>query len=430
MKIWDKGTPIDAIMEDFTVGRDREMDTRLARWDVVGSIAHATMLGQTGLIPREAATALVDTLSDILAEFDANGCTIDSTVEDVHSHVEAILVQRLGDVGKMVHTGRSRNDQVALDITLFLRHELRTIRGEVISVADILLGMAEKFAHLPLPGFTHYQIAMPSSFGLWFGSTAELLLEDVRVLDVAIDAANANPLGSAAGYGTRLPLDRETTTRALNFDRMYVTAPCAQAARGRTERLAAMAIAQVASTVARFAADVVHFASSVYGCISLPDAFTTGSSIMPHKKNPDVFEVLRARCNRLQALPTQIAMVLQNLPSGYHRDVQFIKDVIIPAIDEMHTILAVAAHVIPVIQPKEGLLDAPAMDYLYSVDRVDDLVKQGVPFREAYRIVAQRIAEGTSMRGEAPFQVDGSGSLGSPGNPGLHIIRARLNALR
>ncbi|MCU0329414.1 MAG: argininosuccinate lyase [Candidatus Kapabacteria bacterium] len=430
MKIWDKGTAIDTIMENFTVGRDREMDTRLARWDVVGSIAHATMLGQTGLIPHDAATALVDALSDILAEFDAHGCTIDSAAEDIHSHVEALLVQRLGDTGKMVHTGRSRNDQVALDIALFMRHELRTIRGEVISVAEILLGLAEKYAHLPLPGFTHYQVAMPSSFGLWFGSTAELLLEDVRVLDVAIDAANANPLGSAAGYGTRLPLDRDTTTRALNFDRMYVTAPCAQAARGRTERLAAMAMAQVASTVARFAADVVHFASSVYGCITLPDAFTTGSSIMPHKKNPDVFEVLRARCNRLQSIPTQIAMVLQNLPSGYHRDVQFIKDVIIPAIDEMHTVLTVAAHVIPVIQPVEGLLDAPAMDSLFSVDRVDDLVKQGIPFREAYRIVAQRIAEGTSMRGEAPFQVDGSGSLGSPRNPGLHHIRARLNDLR
>jgi argininosuccinate lyase len=381
------------------------------------------MLGRVGLITSDESTLLVNALSDLLAEIDTSGFVIDDDMEDVHSQVEKILTQRLGDVGKKIHTGRSRNDQVLVDLKLFLRHELRTIRAAVRTSALVLLDQAERHRSVLLPGYTHYQVAMPSSFGLWYGGYAEALAEDMRVLDMAIDAANANPLGSAAGYGTRLPLDRELTTQALNFDRVHITSTFAQMSRGRTEKLAAVAIAQVASTIARFAADVVQYASGNYGFIRLPDAFTTGSSIMPHKKNPDVFEVMRARCNRLQALPVEIGSVLGNLPSGYHRDLQFIKDRIVPAIDEMGLILRVLDHVVPHIEPRTDILASEQYDNLFSVDRVDDLVRNGVPFRDAYRIVADQIKQGASMRTNEPFT---GGALGSVGNPGLEDLRKRI----
>ncbi|MCX6141428.1 MAG: argininosuccinate lyase [Candidatus Kapabacteria bacterium] len=426
MKLWDKGTPIDEIMESFTVGNDRDVDVRLARWDVVGSIAHAEMLGAVGLITNDERIALTHELGQMLESIDSNGFDIDSDVEDVHSQVEKNLTEKLGDVGKKIHTGRSRNDQVLVDLKLYLRHELRTLRGYAREAASLLLDLAEKHNDVLLPGYTHYQIAMPSSFGLWYAGYAEALLEDMRVLDMAIDAANANPLGSAAGYGTRLPLDRELTTRALNFDRVHVTSTFAQMSRGRTEKLAAIAIAQVASTIARFAADVVHYASQNFGFVKLPDAFTTGSSIMPHKKNPDVFEVLRARCNRLQALPTEIGFVLTNLPSGYHRDLQFIKDRIVPAIDELALILRVLTHVAPHIEPVEGILDNPMYQHLFSVDRVDELVRSGLPFRDAYRQVAQEIKEGAEMRAPQADVNDSRAALGSVGNVGIAELRKRM----
>ncbi len=423
MKLWDKGTSIDEVMQAFTVGNDRDIDVRLARWDVVGSIAHAEMLGAVGLVTQDESRILMDALGAILEEIDTQGFVIDDDAEDVHTQVEKILTARLGDVGKKIHTGRSRNDQVLVDIKLFLRHELRTIRAAVRSSAMLLLDLAERYRTVLLPGYTHHQVAMPSSFGLWFGGYAEALAEDMRVVDMAIDAANANPLGSAAGYGTRLPLDRELTTRSLNFHRVHVTSTFAQMSRGRTEKLAAIAIAQVASTIGRFAEDVVLYAGGNFGFIRLPDSFTTGSSIMPHKKNPDVYEVMRARCNRLQALPTEIGHVLGNLPSGYHRDLQFIKDRIVPAIDEMGLILRVFDHVAPHIEPQQDILAASAYDHLFSVDRVDDLVRSGVPFRDAYRIVADQIKEGASMRTDEPFT---GGALGSVGNPGLDEVRKRL----
>lgn len=426
MKLWDKGTPIDEVMESFTVGNDRESDVRLARWDVVGSIAHAEMLGHVGLITNDERLALTNELGLLLESIDANGFVIDEDVEDVHSQVEKLLTQRLGDIGKKIHTGRSRNDQVLVDLKLFLRHELRTLRGVTRDAAILLLDLAEQHQHVLLPGYTHYQIAMPSSFGLWFAGYAEALIEDMRVLDMAIDAANANPLGSAAGYGTRLPLDRELTTRALNFDRVHVTSTFAQMSRGRTEKLAAVAIAQCASTIARFAADVVHYTSQNFGFITLPDALTTGSSIMPHKKNPDVFEVLRARCNRLQSLPGEIGSVLGNLPSGYHRDLQFIKDRIVSAIDEFALILRVLLHVAPQIQPVDGILLNPMYQHLFSVDRVDELVRGGMPFRDAYRQVAQEIKDGAVMHAPQAGANDAQAALGSVGNVGIGELRKRL----
>ena len=426
MKLWDKGTPIDAIMESFTVGDDRTVDVRLARWDVVGSIAHAEMLGAVELITRDEATLLVEALSELLVAIDTHGIVIEDGVEDIHSQVEKILTEKLGDIGKKVHTGRSRNDQVLVDLKLFLRHELRTLKNAARELALLLLDHAEAHKDVLLPGYTHYQVAMPSSVALWLGGYAEALIEDMRVLDMAIDAANANPLGSAAGYGSRLPLDRHRTTEALNFDRVHVTSTFAQMSRGRTEKLSAVAIGQVASTLSRFASDVVHYVSQNYAFVSLPDSLTTGSSIMPHKKNPDVFEVLRARCNRLQSVAQEITLVCTNLPSGYHRDMQFTKDRIVHAIDELGLCLRVAQHVTPMITPREGILDNEMYDGLFSVDRVDDLVREGVPFREAYRMVGQDVADGKSMRTTAQKTTNGASALGSVSNPGLDELRLRL----
>ncbi|MFN5874732.1 MAG: argininosuccinate lyase [Ignavibacteria bacterium] len=428
MKLWDKGTPIDAIMESFTVGDDRTVDVRLARWDVVGSIAHAEMLGAVGLVTRDEAALLVDALSELLVTIDTTGIVIEDGVEDIHSQVEKILTAKLGDVGKKVHTGRSRNDQVLVDLKLFLRHELRALKNAARDLAQLLLDQAEVHKDVLLPGYTHYQVAMPSSAALWLGGYAEALIEDMRVLDMAIDAANANPLGSAAGYGSRLPLDRHRTTEALNFDRVHVTSTFAQMSRGRTEKLAALAIGQVASTLSRFASDVVHYVSQNYAFVSLPDSLTTGSSIMPHKKNPDVFEVLRARCNRLQSVAQEITLVCTNLPSGYHRDMQFTKDRIVHAIDELGLCLRVAQHVTPMITPRRGILDNEMYDGLFSVDRVDDLVRQGVPFREAYRRVGQDVANGKSMRNDDAAAGAESAALGSVSNPGLDELRRRLTS--
>jgi argininosuccinate lyase len=425
MNLWDKGTSVDALMQEFTVGNDRAMDARLARWDVVGSIAHVSMLAEVGLLGKEEGEMLVMELSAILHDIDENGIVIDANAEDIHSHIEAELTARLGDVGKKIHVARSRNDQVLVDLKLFLRHELRTARRGVHELVGMLLEQADAHRNVLLPGYTHYQVAMPSSFGLWFGGHAEALLEDLRVLDMAIDAANANPLGSAAGYGSSFPIDRELTTRALNFDRMHITSTFAQASRGRTERLAAMALAQVASSMARIASDVVLFMSQNFGFVTLPDALTTGSSIMPHKKNPDVFEVLRARCNRLQSLPVEIGFMTSNLPSGYHRDMQFIKDRIIPAIDEFALCVRIMQHVVPQITPTLNIMDDPRYRYAYSVDHVHALVMQGHTFRDAYRMVAQQIADGTFEPSNVVLPPSTTPHIGSIEEPGLSLLRAR-----
>lgn len=435
MKLWDKGAPVDAIMEAFTVGADRDVDVRLARWDVVGSIAHANMLASVGLLTSAEAETLVAALSSLLEQIDTDGFVIEDGVEDVHSQVEKILTSQLGDLGKKIHVGRSRNDQVAVDMKMFMRHELRQIRAQVLDLVDVLLKQAEQHRDVLLPGYTHYQVAMPSSFGLWFGGYAEALLEDVRVIDMAIDAANANPLGSAAGYGSNMPLDREQTTKALNFDRVHVTSTFAQMSRGRTEKLAAVAIGQVASTLNRFATDVVMYMSQNFGFVSLPDAFTTGSSIMPHKKNPDIFEVLRARCNRLHSVSNEFALMLSNMPSGYHRDLQFTKDRIINAIDEMGLCLAVSIHVVPHLQPADNIMSDDLYRYAFSVDAVNALVLKGMPFRDAYREIGKQIEAGTFGSAVQEQRVANSeskivGHVGSVMRPGLEILRVRLGECR
>lgn len=449
MKLWDKGAPVDAIMEAFTVGADRDVDVRLARWDVVGSIAHANMLASVGLLTSAEAETLVAALSSLLEKIDTDGFVIEDGVEDVHSQVEKILTSQLGDLGKKIHVGRSRNDQVAVDMKMFMRHELRQIRAQVLDLVNVLLVQAEQHQQLLLPGYTHYQVAMPSSFGLWFGGYTEALLEDVRVIDMAIDAANANPLGSAAGYGSNMPLDREQTTKALNFDRVHVTSTFAQMSRGRTEKLAAVAIGQVASTLNRFATDVVMYMSQNFGFVSLPDAFTTGSSIMPHKKNPDIFEVLRARCNRLQGVSNEFALMLSNMPSGYHRDLQFTKDRIIYAIDEMGLCLTVSIHVVPHLQPADNIMSNDLYRYAFSVDAVNALVLKGMPFRDAYHEVGRMIASGafgsvvqeqrvaSSESSDLVSQQRAANSesklkthLGSIERPGLEVLRERLEDCR
>ena len=428
MKPWDKGQEVDVLMEEFTVGNDRVWDERLARWDVVASIAHANMLGKIGLLTSAEAQTLVKTLSELLEEIDQLGITIGTEYEDVHSLIEHRLIQQLGDVGKRIHIGRSRNDQVAVALKMFLRHEMRQLRNVTLDLAQVMLGQAEANETLLVPGYTHMQVAMPSSFGLWYGGYAEALLEDARVIETAIDAANANPLGSAAGYGSTIPLDREMTTEALNFNRLHVTSTFAQMSRGRTERICAMVMANVASTLSRFADDVVLFMSQNFGFVALPDSFTTGSSIMPHKKNPDVFEVLRARLNRLQALPTELSFMVANQTSGYHRDVQFMKDRIIPMIDELRYCIHVAVHVIPHIECKVNLMEDEKYRYAFSVDRVNELVLQGMPFRDAYRTVATEIATGAFA--SKPVSSNVNAHVGSIGNPGLPILRERLKLER
>jgi argininosuccinate lyase len=426
MALWNNGEPLEQLLERFTVGDDRAMDERMARWDVVGSIAHVEMLCQVGLITASDRSALIGELENLLMQIDGGEFRLDDDVEDIHSHVERVLTQRLGETGKKVHTARSRNDQVLVDLKLFLRHELRQLRGLTLDTADALLHCAEHYRDTFLPGMTHYQVAMPSSFGLWFGGHAEALLEDVRVLDMSIDAANANPLGSAAGYGSSFPIDRAMTTAALNFDRMHVTSTFAQMSRGRTERLAAVGIAQVASTLARFAQDAVLYLSDIVGWCTLPAAATTGSSIMPHKKNPDVFEVLRGRANRLQSLPAEITHIMTNLPSGYHRDLQFVKDRIIPAIDELALCLEVVRQYAPLLQPNDAIAEQPRYAVAYTVERVHDLVRHGMAFRDAYHLVASEVSAGTFV---APEHMETT-HLGSVSNPGLEVLRLRLGEER
>jgi len=436
MKLWNTEDSVDSMIESFTVGNDRTYDVRLARWDVVGSIAHACMLGAVGLITPEEARQLEHGLSELLAEIDAKGFEIEDDVEDVHSQVEKILTERLGEVGKKIHIGRSRNDQVLVDMKLFLRHELRSIRHSVLDTAELFLTSALEHQNTLLPGYTHFQVAMPSSFGLWFGGYAEALLEDARFLSACIDAANANPLGSAAGYGSSLPLDREQTTNALRFDRMHVTSTYAQMSRGRTELVAATGISMIAATISRFAMDAVMYASQNYGFISLPEAFTTGSSMMPHKRNPDVMEVLRARCNRLQALPIEIRSVMGNLPSGYHRDMQFIKDRIIPAIDEINVCLNVLGRVVQEINVVSGIMSNDMYRHAFTLERVNQLQTSGMSFRDAYHQVAAEVQSGTIdefVRSESittDVLSHADAHIGSISRPGLDLLRVRLNDAR
>ncbi len=394
MKLWQKDTQVDKMVEAFTVGRDREMDMALARADVVGSLAHTRMLETIGLLTGGELEQVQRELKVIAGEIERGEFTIEEGVEDIHSQVELLLTRRIGDVGKKIHSGRSRNDQVLVDLRLYLRSEIRDLAGEIKALFDILQRKSEELRGVLMPGYTHMQVAMPSSFGLWLGAYAESLADDVQSLVAAYRVCNRNPLGSAAGYGSSFPLDREMTTRLMGFESMDYNAVYAQMGRGKTERLVAQALAGVAATVGRLAMDNTLFLCQNFGFISYPAQLTTGSSIMPHKKNPDVWEIIRGRCNLIQALPGQIAMLTTNLPVGYHRDLQLLKEVLFPALEQMREVLEMAGFMLEHLDVNREILNDPRYDYLFSVEEVNRLVLEGVPFREAYRRVGMDIEHG------------------------------------
>jgi argininosuccinate lyase len=425
MKLWDKGIPVNKVIETFTVGRDREMDLYLAGSDVLGTIAHITMLESIGLLQKEELSALKKALVDIYSEVQEGTFQIEPDVEDVHSQVELMLTRSLGDMGKKVHSGRSRNDQALVDIRLFTRDSLLDIAYDIKSLFEVLQSQSEKYKTVLLPGYTHLQIAMPSSFGLWFGAYAEALADDLQLLSSAFKINNQNPLGSAAGYGSSFPLNRTLTTQLLGFDDLNYNVVYAQMGRGKVERIVAFAISNLASTIGRMATDLCLFISQNFGFISLPAEFTTGSSIMPHKKNPDVFELIRAKCNKLQALPVEIGSILGNLPSGYFRDMQIIKESFLPALTEIQAILQIATFAIDKVGVNSHILDDPKYKYLFSVEEVNRLVLSGTPFRDAYKLVGKQIEDG-NFDPEINIQHTHEGSIGNLCNDKIAEKFARI----
>lgn len=411
-KIWEKNIQVDKKIEQYTVGLDREMDLFLAASDVLGSMAHITMLESVGLLSSSDLPVLLGELKKIHADIEAGNFSIDDDVEDVHSQVELLLTRRLGDLGKKIHSGRSRNDQVLVDLKLFTRSEIQELVGMTDTLIEQLLAQSERYKNVLLPGYTHLQIAMPSSFGLWFAAYAEGLADDLQLMQAAWKITNRNPLGSAAGYGSSFPLNRQLTTDLLGFDTMNYNVVYAQMGRGKMERTVATAIAGIAATIARLAYDACLYNSQNFGFIKLPDQFTTGSSIMPHKKNPDVFELTRAKCNKLQALPQQITLITNNLPSGYFRDMQLIKEVFLPAFAEMKDILTMTTLMMESITVNETILNDPRYDYLFSVETVNSLTLEGVPFRDAYKQVGLSIEEG-SFQPDRTVHHTHEGSIGN-----------------
>ena len=395
MKLWQKeSTSVSELVEKFTVGRDKEFDILLAKYDVQGSIAHVQMLGRVGLMTKEEAAKAVEALKQIENEINEGQFTVADDVEDVHSQVEFLLTQRIGDIGKKIHSGRSRNDQVAVDIKLYLRAEALDIKNEVKELFDLLIAQSEKYKDKLLPGYTHLQIAMPSSFGLWFGAYAESLVDDLEVLAASYSVANKNPLGSGAGYGSSFPLNRTQTTQFLNFSTLNYNSVYAQMSRGKTEKIVAMGLSCIAATLSKLSMDCCLYLNQNFGFISFPSELTTGSSIMPHKKNPDVFELIRAKCNRIQSTPNELTLLLNNLPSGYHRDLQLTKEILFPAIEELEACIQLARLMLSNIEIKDNILADEKYKYLFSVEAVNELVNQGIPFREAYQQVGNQIEKG------------------------------------
>lgn len=393
-KLWEKSTQVNARIEAFTVGHDREMDVFLAKYDVLGSMAHIKMLDSVGLLHSDELASLLKELKNIYQLADEGKFTIENGVEDVHSQVEMMLTHKLGDVGKKIHSGRSRNDQVLLDLKLFTRAEIEKTVNAVNELFNVLIAQSNRYKDILLPGYTHLQVAMPSSFGLWFGAYAESLADDLQLLLSAWKITNRNPLGSAAGYGSSFPLNRQLTTDLLGFDTMNYNVVYAQMGRGKMERTVANALASVAATVSKLAFDACMFTSQNFGFIRLPDEFTTGSSIMPHKKNPDVFELTRARCNRIQSVPQQIMMITNNLPSGYFRDLQIIKEVFIPSFAELTDCLEMTTLMMAQVEINTEIMKDTRYDYLFSVEEVNRLTLSGVPFRDAYKQVGLEIEAG------------------------------------
>lgn len=394
MKLWSKGFEPDKLIEEFTVGNDRELDLRLARYDVEGSMAHIRMLESIGLLEAAELEVLLEALEEIHAQAVNGDFVIEEGIEDVHSQVELMLTRKLGDVGKKIHSGRSRNDQVLVDLKLFMRDELKNIAARTMTLFERLQALSDEHAGVLMPGYTHLQVAMPSSFGLWFGAYAESLADDMQLLVAAYRVANQNPLGSAAGYGSSFPLDRRMTTELLGFGDLHYNVVAAQMSRGKTERAAAYAIAALASTLGKFAMDVCLFMCQNFAFVSFPDELTTGSSIMPHKKNPDVFEIMRGKCNRLQSVPNEISLLTVNLPLGYHRDLQLLKDIIFPATTEICSCLDMCDFMLRHIRINKDIVADSKYDYLFTVEDVNRLALGGMPFRDAYREVGMQVQRG------------------------------------
>ena len=392
--LWNKGTSATEAVDRFTVGNDRVLDLRLARYDVQGSRAHIKMLEKIGLLSADELKALDAALARIAERIEAGDFVLEPDVEDIHSQVELLLTRELGEMGKKIHSGRSRNDQVLVDLKLFLRDELKTVREEVLTLFRTLQGLSERHKEVLLPGYTHAQVAMPSSFGLWFGAYAEALVDDMYALGGAYKIVNRNPLGSAAGYGNSFPLDRQLTTDLLDFDSPVYNSVAAQMQRGRTERAVASAIGGIALTLNKFAADCCMYMCPNFGFIHFPDELTTGSSIMPHKKNPDVWEILRGKCNRILSCENEIALMCSNMPHGYHRDYQLLKDVLFPALELMHECLQMTDYMLAHIEVNTKILDNPLYDYLFTVEEVNRRTLAGTPFREAYKQVGIEVNEG------------------------------------
>jgi len=414
-KIWQKSVTVNELVENFTVGRDREFDAQMAAFDVLGSLAHTRMLHSVGLLNKEDLDAVQKELKGIYHDIEAGHFTIEAEVEDVHSQVEMLLTKRLGDAGKKIHSGRSRNDQVLVDLKLFFRHELQEVVKSADTLFRLLIELSEKHKDVLLPGYTHLQVAMPSSFGLWFGAYAESLVDDLELLLAAYKITNKNPLGSAAGYGSSFPLNRTLTTQLLGFDSLNYNVVYAQMGRGKTERVIAQALSSVAATLAKMAMDQTLYLSQNFAFVSYPDTLTTGSSIMPHKKNPDVWEIMRGRCNRLQALPNDVAMMTVNLPSGYHRELQLLKELLFPAFTDIKQCLEMAAFMLKHIEVKKDILNDPKYAYLFSVDEVNKLVLSGAPFRDAYKQVGLAIEQGSFNPEKAVNHIH-EGSIGNLGN--------------
>ena len=393
-KLWEKNVQVDHEVDIFTVGKDREMDLYLAKYDVLGSMAHITMLESIGLLTKEELNVLLAELRNIYAVADRGEFIIEEGIEDVHSQVELMLTRRLGDMGKKIHSGRSRNDQVLLDLKLFTRSQIQELVELVSGLFDVLISQSNRYKDVLLPGYTHLQVAMPSSFGLWFGAYAESLVDDLQLMQAAYRICNRNPLGSAAGYGSSFPLNRQMTTDLLGFDSLDYNVVYAQMGRGKMERTVAFAMAGIAATLSKLAFDACMFNSQNFGFIKLPDQLTTGSSIMPHKKNPDVFELTRAKCNKLQGLPQQITLISNNLPSGYFRDLQIIKEVFLPAFDELKDCLRMVTHMMREVKVNEHILDDDKYSLLFSVEEVNRRVLAGMPFRDAYKQVGLDIEAG------------------------------------
>ena len=421
MKLWEKNFEVNKEIERFTVGRDREMDLYLAKYDVLGSMAHITMLSSIGLIGKDELPVLLAELRNIYAQCERGEFVIEDDVEDVHSQVELMLTRKLGDMGKKIHSGRSRNDQVLVDLKLFTRHELMAVAEEVKTLFDELIQKSNQYKDVLMPGYTHLQIAMPSSFGLWFGAYAESLADDMLFLQAAYKMTNRNPLGSAAGYGSSFPLNRQMTTDLLGFDTMDYNVVYAQMGRGKTERNVGFAIATIAGTIAKMAFDACLFNSQNFSFVKLPKECTTGSSIMPHKKNPDVFELIRAKCNKLQALPQQVTLIMNNLPCGYFRDLQIIKEVFLPAFGELKDCLQMAAYIINKIEVNDHILDNPMYDPMFSVEEVNRLAASGMPFRDAYKKVGLDIEAG-QFKADKDIRHTHEGSIGNLCNDRIEAL--------